>query len=79
MSKAQLPVSVLAQIAGNNQIMDPRALKKSGIIYLQTDALNIKNREHAPMHVDGEPRETARELRIRILPACFKLIQPLPK
>ena len=29
-----------------------------------------------PLHVDGEPRDTARQFNIRVIPACFKLIQP---
>jgi diacylglycerol kinase (ATP) len=37
MSKAQLPVSLLMQIAGKNALSDPEALKKTGIIYLQAD------------------------------------------
>lgn len=76
MSKAQLPLSILDQIAGRNEIADPRHLKKSGIIYLQADKLSIRNKDHAPLHVDGEPRDTAKQFNIRLIPACFKLIQP---
>lgn len=76
MNKAQLPVSLLNQIAGNNRISDPHTLKKSGIIYLQADKLIIKNTDAAPLHVDGEPRETARQFTIRVIPNCFKLVQP---
>ena len=76
MSKAQLPLSILDQIAGRNKVADPHHLKKSGIIYLQTDKLTIKNPDAAPLHVDGEPRETARQFTIRVIPECFKLIQP---
>lgn len=76
MSKAQLPFSILDQIAGRNRVADPHHLKKSGIIYLQSDKLTIKNPDAAPLHVDGEPRETARQFTIRVIPDCFKLIQP---
>ncbi len=76
MSKAQLPLSILDQIAGRNRLADPHHLKKSGIIYLQADKLTIKNPDAAPLHVDGEPRETARQFTIRIIANCFKLIQP---
>ncbi|MEO5684067.1 MAG: YegS/Rv2252/BmrU family lipid kinase [Chitinophagaceae bacterium] len=78
MSKAQLPLSILDQIAGRNKVADPHHLKKSGIIYLQADRLTIKNKDAAPLHVDGEPRETAKQFIIRVIPNCFKLIQPKP-
>ena len=76
MSKAQLPLSLLDQIAGRNRVENPHALKKSGIIYLQADKLTIKNTDSAPLHIDGEPRETAKQFNIRVIPGCFKLIQP---
>ncbi len=76
MSKAQLPLSILDQIAGRNGIDNPRHLKKSGIIYLQADKLTIKNKDNAPLHVDGEPRDSSSQFRIRVIPGCFKLIQP---
>ena len=76
MSKAQLPLSLLDQVAGRNRVENVHSLKKSGIIYLQADKLTIKNTDAAPLHVDGEPRETAKQFTIRIIPGCFKLIQP---
>ncbi len=75
MSKAQLPLSLLNQIAGRNPIANPHALKKSGIIYLQADQLTIQNKKAAPLHIDGEPRETAQRFTIRVIPNCFRLIQ----
>jgi diacylglycerol kinase (ATP) len=77
MSKAQLPVSLLMQIAGKNALSDPEALKKTGIIYLQADKLKIKNKDAAPLHIDGEPRETSKQFDIRVIANCFKLIQPV--
>ncbi|MEO5595208.1 MAG: YegS/Rv2252/BmrU family lipid kinase [Chitinophagaceae bacterium] len=77
MSKAQLPISILDQIAGRNHVADPHHLKKSGIIYLQADKLTIQNTDDAPLHIDGEPRETAKHFTIRVIPHCFKLIQPV--
>lgn len=77
MSKAQLPLSLLDQVAGRNRVENVHSLKKSGIIYLQADKLTIKNTDAAPLHVDGEPRETSKQFTIRIIPECFKLIQPV--
>ena len=76
MSKAQLPVSLLLQISGQNALSTPETFKKSGIIYLQSDKLIIKNTDAAPLHIDGEPRESARQFNIKVIQQCFKLIQP---
>jgi len=47
------------------------------VIYFQTDKLCIQNADAAPVHIDGEPRETIAELNIKVLPHYFNLIQPL--
>lgn len=44
------------------------------VIYFQTKELKIKNPSEAPMHIDGEPRETTRDFSIKILPNHFRLI-----
>jgi len=77
MSKARLPLSLLLQVAGNNKVSQPGAFKKSGIIYLQAEALRIKNTDSAPLHIDGEPKNTAGTFEIKVIPNCFKLIQPV--
>lgn len=46
------------------------------VIYFQTDQLIIQNPELAPIHIDGEPRESIPELNIKVLPQFFELIQP---
>ncbi len=76
MLKAQLPLALLQQLTTGTPMATSRALKKSGVLYFQTDALTIKNIDNAPLHVDGEPRETEKKFAIKIIPACFKLIQP---
>lgn len=47
------------------------------VIYFQTDKLRIQNADAAPVHIDGEPRETIADLNIKVLPQYFNLIQPL--
>ena len=49
---------------------------KHPVIYFQTKELFIENISHAPMHIDGDPAETPEKLKIKILPKCFRLIQP---
>jgi diacylglycerol kinase (ATP) len=46
------------------------------VIYFQTDKLLIQNPDEAPMHIDGEPRESITSLNIQVLPDHFNLIQP---
>lgn len=76
MNKAKLPFAVLRQIRGNNklqQLVDDMSNKN--VLYFQTPSLTIKNLKLAPMHIDGEPRETVDELKIEIIPRCFQLIR----
>lgn len=52
-----------------NSLNDP-------VIYFQTDKLIIENHNEAPVHIDGEPRETIARLNIKVLPDYFNLIHP---
>jgi YegS/Rv2252/BmrU family lipid kinase len=77
MNKAKMPFAVLKQIRGNNKLTElVENISTNNILYFQTNALTIKNNKHAPFHIDGEPRETASEFNIEIIPNCFELIQP---
>ena len=49
---------------------------KLPVIYFQTRQVAIKNNDLAPVHIDGDPFETPEELEIKIVPKCFRLIQP---
>jgi len=51
--------------------------KKSGVIYFQTDKLDIINHSQAPLHIDGDPAETPDKLVVEIKKKCFRLIQPV--
>lgn len=77
MNKARLPFAVLKQIRGNNELeqLVDKVLHRN-VLYFQTDSLRIRNIKHAPFHVDGEPRQMEEEYNIKILPQCFKLLQP---
>jgi diacylglycerol kinase (ATP) len=48
------------------------------ILYFQTAELVIGNPEGAPLHIDGEPKETAEEFRIGVLPRVIRLIRHNP-
>lgn len=47
------------------------------IAYFQTKNLKIKNKQLAPIHIDGEPIESMADLNIQILHDHFKLISEL--
>jgi diacylglycerol kinase (ATP) len=77
MNKFTLPFSVIGQMAGINAIRnigDP--IEKGNILYFQSDALTIRNDELAPLHIDGDPTETAPEFKIRIVRDGLCLLQP---
>jgi len=76
MNKAVLALAILQQV--NTGKPSEKVPKSTGnkIFYFQADHLHIKNPGLAPMHIDGEPKETLTSLDIRIIPRCFKLLQP---
>src|SRR2546421_1124314 len=73
--KPMLLLNVLQQVMGGKIEKIENSLN-SRIIYFQTEELKIINHGNAPMHIDGEPRESIENLDIRILPRYFNLIQP---
>ena len=76
MNKAKLPFVMLKHIRSNNKLQElVESMSEKNILYFQTTSLTIKNLKYAPLHIDGEPRETAEEFEIAILKDCFELIQ----
>ncbi|MEI8098764.1 MAG: YegS/Rv2252/BmrU family lipid kinase [Sediminibacterium sp.] len=77
MHKAKMPFAVLKQIRGNNRLTElVENINKNNVLYFQTSNLTIRNIQHAPFHIDGEPKETAKTFNIEMLSNCFRLIQP---
>jgi len=77
MSKAKLPFALLQQIRGNNKLKElVDDMSKKSVLYFQTSSLKIRNLKFAPLHIDGEPRETSDELNINVLKNAFNLLQP---
>jgi diacylglycerol kinase family enzyme len=50
--------------------------EESSVIYFQTDNLSIFNPKGAPMHIDGDPVESAENIDFKILKNYFRLIYP---
>lgn len=77
MNKMRLPFAVLKQIRGNNKLQQlVEDVSKKNILYFQTPSLTINNIKLAPLHIDGEPRQTEKQLKIKLQKDCFRLIQP---
>ncbi len=67
MSKLWLPFAVMGQLNGS---------RVKDILYYQAPSLSIENPGGAPLHIDGDPKTTAGNFTIRVIPKAIKLIQP---
>jgi len=77
MSKLALPFSVISQVTGINAVQYlGDNIENKHILYFQTDSLTIRNTELAPLHIDGDPAETAPEFKISIIRNGLCLLQP---
>ncbi len=76
-NKLSFILQTLKQIAGWNKIQTSSLIQnKKAVIYFQTEKILIINRSLAPLHIDGEPADSALELEIEVKKKCFPLIQP---
>jgi diacylglycerol kinase (ATP) len=76
-NKLNLVWQTLRQVSGFNAVQQVDLLNKNaGVIYLQTDAVTIQNPARAPMHLDGDPINTAETINVQLLKGCFQLIYP---
>jgi diacylglycerol kinase family enzyme len=74
-SKIGMLYNTMVQVGGLNKLKTPEKIDKTrGIIYFQTDKININNLSNAPMHIDGDPVETEKEITASIKPKCFSLL-----
>lgn len=77
MNKAKLPFAILKQLRGNNKLQQlVEDITRKNVLYFQTRSITIKNLKYAPLHIDGEPIETAPEIKFEIIKDCFELLQP---
>lgn len=77
-SKVGLLLQTARQIAGYNEVQDPVGNDKAGVLYFQTDTLDIENPAGAPLHIDGDPSGTAERFEVRVLKGAFLLRMPVP-
>ena len=76
-NKVSFLLQTLKQVAGWNVLESSSIVsQKNGVIYFQTDKLEITNYSEAPLHIDGDPAETPHKLLVEVKKKCFRLIQP---
>ena len=69
--------SVIRQVLGGYPVQPALSGNSSGaVIYFQTPSLVIENPAEAPLHIDGDPKTSARTFRIEVAPRAIQLIQP---
>jgi YegS/Rv2252/BmrU family lipid kinase len=77
MSKLRMVWSVLKQIRkGQARVYEDKKYHSHDIHYFQTKKILIRNPQLAPLHIDGDPAETAAEFEIEIIKNAFKLLMP---
>ena len=77
MSKLRMIWTVLKQIRnGQVRLYEDKKYHRNDIHYFQTKKLTIKNPGLAPLHIDGDPVETAAAFEIEIFENAFKLLMP---
>ncbi len=77
MSKPRILWSVIRQMkAGRIRNYEEEKFLIKDILYFQTDKIKIYNPASAPLHIDGDHKQTDKKFEIEILPSAFRLIQP---
>lgn len=78
MNKLKMLWKILKQIRkGEFEEHDENKSHCTDVLYFQTPRLIIHNLDNAPLHIDGDPANTASKFSIQVIPKAFKLIQPL--
>jgi YegS/Rv2252/BmrU family lipid kinase len=76
-SRWNILLQTLLQVTGYHQLQQVERINdQAGVVYFQTSELIINNPQNAPMHLDGEPVESAGNVSIRVLPKNFQLLVP---
>ncbi len=77
MSKIRMIWSVLKQIRnGQVRLYEDKKYQHHDIHYFQTKKLIVKNPQLAPLHIDGDPVESAASFEVEIFENALKLLQP---
>jgi len=70
-------LSVMRQVLGGYRVKPAPWKDQTGkILYFQTSSLVIENPGGAPLHIDGDPANSAASFRIEVVREAIRLIQP---
>ena len=62
-NKLSMLYEAMKQVGGYNELQQLELIdEEANVLYFQTDELNIRNPKLAPMHIDGDPVETAEKI-----------------
>ena len=76
-TKLNLLLNTLMQVSGFNQLQKMESINKNtSVVYFQTKSIHIINSALAPLHIDGEPVESIKNIDIKIQPKSFRLVYP---
>ena len=79
-SKTSLILRVIKQVLGMYRLQNDTDInEKKRILYVQSDRITIQNPGQAPLHIDGDPAETAAQIQLEIIRDAFSLIRPIGK
>lgn len=74
-NKLSVLLRAFMQVGGYNKLQEVDLLnEKMGVIYFHSASISIDNPGNAPLHIDGDPVETNKQIEISLLPQCFQLI-----
>jgi YegS/Rv2252/BmrU family lipid kinase len=69
--------NTVKQISGQNKLNSVEMINdNASLIYFQTNYLRINNPGLAPVHIDGDPVETMKEIEVKVIRNAFQLIYP---
>ena len=78
MSKLRMIWTILKQIRnGQVRLYEDKKYHRNDIHYFQTKKITIRNPQFAPLHIDGDPADTAAVFEIEIIENAFKLLIPV--
>ena len=77
MSKFRMFFSLLRQIKSGELSNINKRHENKDIFYFQSKKISIDNLANAPLHIDGDPAETAPKFKIEIAEKIIKLLQPM--
>ena len=76
-NKLSLILQTLKQVAGKVKLQTG-GVESEGrhVVYFQTKEVSILNKSSAPLHIDGDPAESAPKIEVRVEAGSFRLLKP---